>query len=153
MSLDDLGNIGEVVAAIGVVISLFYVGYQIRQNTRASRASSILAARQMANEFHHLLSQPEMTDIYIKGLSEYPTMTSKERVQFQSLMNVLFSYFESLYFNTIDLEHRQLTEEEAQNMIYHLNQPGSRRYWEQMGSLHGPDFVDWLNGLVRKGAT
>ena len=77
MSLDDLGNIGEVVAAIGVVISLFYVGYQIRQNTRASRASSILAARQMANEFHHLLSQPEMTDIYIKGLSEYPTMTSK----------------------------------------------------------------------------
>ena len=33
MTLDDLGNLGEFVAAIGVVVSLIYLGRQIRQNT------------------------------------------------------------------------------------------------------------------------
>jgi CubicO group peptidase (beta-lactamase class C family) len=33
MSLEDLGNVGEFVAAVGVVISLIYLAIQIRQNT------------------------------------------------------------------------------------------------------------------------
>ena len=40
MTLEDLGNIGEFVAAIAVVISLIYLAVQIRQNTRSVRASS-----------------------------------------------------------------------------------------------------------------
>ena len=34
MSLEDLGNIGEFVAAVAVVVSLIYLAVQIRQNTR-----------------------------------------------------------------------------------------------------------------------
>ena len=40
MSLEDLGNLGEFVGAIGVVVSLVYLAYQIRQNTAAVRAST-----------------------------------------------------------------------------------------------------------------
>ena len=35
-----LGNYGEFVGAIGVVITLAYLAFQIRQNTRATRAAS-----------------------------------------------------------------------------------------------------------------
>jgi hypothetical protein len=153
MTLSELGSIGEIVGGIGVVISLLYVGFQVRQNTRSSRASSIQAARQMGIEFHNLLAQPEMTDVYIKGLSDYPSMPEKERVQFQSLMNTLFNYFETLYFNKRDIEQREITNKEMQNMIYHLSQPGVRKYWNQMGSLHAPDFVNWLNNRLDERAT
>jgi hypothetical protein len=44
MSLEDLGNIGEFVAAVAVVVSLVYVAVQIRQNTRSVRASSYQVA-------------------------------------------------------------------------------------------------------------
>jgi len=40
MSLEDLGNIGEFVAAVSVVVSLIYLAVQIRQNTRSVRAST-----------------------------------------------------------------------------------------------------------------
>jgi hypothetical protein len=33
MSLEDLGNIGEFVAAAAVIVSLIYLAMQIRQNT------------------------------------------------------------------------------------------------------------------------
>jgi hypothetical protein len=38
MSLDDLANMGQVIGAIAVVISLIYVALQIRQNTNAALA-------------------------------------------------------------------------------------------------------------------
>jgi hypothetical protein len=37
MSLNDLANVGQVIGAIAVVISLIYVTSQIRQNTNAVR--------------------------------------------------------------------------------------------------------------------
>lgn len=38
MTLQDIGNIGEFIAAFGVIASLIYIGFQVRQNTRAMRA-------------------------------------------------------------------------------------------------------------------
>jgi hypothetical protein len=40
MTLEDLGNLGEVVGALGVLASLAYLGIQIRQNTQALRTST-----------------------------------------------------------------------------------------------------------------
>ena len=40
MTLQDLGNLGEFIGAIAVVISLVYLAAQIRQNTRALHGSS-----------------------------------------------------------------------------------------------------------------
>ena len=38
MNLNDLANIGQVIGAIALVISLIYAAFQIRQNTDAVRA-------------------------------------------------------------------------------------------------------------------
>ena len=43
MTLEDLGNIGEFVAAIAVVVSLLYLAIQIRQNTKTVRTSTYQA--------------------------------------------------------------------------------------------------------------
>jgi len=40
MTLNDLANIGQVIGAIAVVISLIYVALQIRQNTNAVRSAT-----------------------------------------------------------------------------------------------------------------
>jgi hypothetical protein len=44
MSLEDLGNIGEFVAAAAVIVSLIYLAVQIRQNTKSLRASTFQGA-------------------------------------------------------------------------------------------------------------
>jgi hypothetical protein len=40
MSLNDLANLGQVIGALAVVISLIYVALQIRQNTAAIRSAA-----------------------------------------------------------------------------------------------------------------
>ena len=37
MSLNELGNIGEIVGSIGVFISLLYLAIQIKKNTETER--------------------------------------------------------------------------------------------------------------------
>jgi hypothetical protein len=37
MNLNDLANLGQIIGAVAVVISLFYVASQIRQNTNDLR--------------------------------------------------------------------------------------------------------------------
>ena len=39
MTLEDLGNLGEFLGAIGVIVTLAYLALEIRQNTRMMRAS------------------------------------------------------------------------------------------------------------------
>lgn len=41
MLLGNLANLGSIIGAMAVVISLFYVAYQIRQKTNAVRSASI----------------------------------------------------------------------------------------------------------------
>ena len=40
MDLNDLANLGQIIGAVAVVISLFYVASQIRQNTNAVRSAT-----------------------------------------------------------------------------------------------------------------
>ena len=51
MTLEDLGNIGEFIAAIGVIVSLVYLATQIRQNTRAVRSSASHAIKNERVDF------------------------------------------------------------------------------------------------------
>ena len=54
MSLEDLGNIGEFVAAVAVVISLVYLAVQIRQNTTQMSQNTLA----VANASYHQALEP-----------------------------------------------------------------------------------------------
>jgi len=41
MTLSDWANIGQVIAAVAVVVSLIFVGLQVRQNTKSSQAATL----------------------------------------------------------------------------------------------------------------
>jgi hypothetical protein len=41
MTLEDWANIGEIVGGVAVIISLLYLAWQIRQNTKAVRATAV----------------------------------------------------------------------------------------------------------------
>ncbi len=43
MSLQDWSNLAQVIGALAVVISLFYVGFQVKRNTGAVRSATAQA--------------------------------------------------------------------------------------------------------------
>ena len=100
LSLEDLGNIGELISAVAVVVSLVYLASQIRQNTRQidentraaqaaafdSSISHAFVARQM------IIENEKVASIYLKGLDDPESLSDEDRLRFRlTIHNILWS--------------------------------------------------------------
>jgi hypothetical protein len=129
-----LGALGEFIGGIAVVISLVYVGLQIRQNSNSVRAASQIAIKQLSSAITSHLSAPDMARIYLHGLKDSSALSGEDRVRFNSLMLSLFGSYEAAffqsYYGTIPAELQDPANEQAR---FHLRQPGVKQWWESGG--------------------
>ena len=82
-----LGNFGEFLGAIAVVVTLGYLVVQIKQNTSALRATSRLQIASGYRENNRLLADGNVARAYTVGLGHFPDMSFEERSLFSMYMN------------------------------------------------------------------
>ncbi len=103
MSLQDLGNIGEIIAAIATVATLVYLTVQIRHNSRAlvrsnefAQASSIHDITILFNELNwRLASDGELAEIYTRALAG-EELSDTEATRFVAFVNTYIATIENL---------------------------------------------------------
>lgn len=138
MTLQDLGSIGELVGGVAVVVSLIYLGIQIRHNTRGLEQNAELmrlsfeeSIRREAIEFRSTIAQnPSLSSIWRRGLGTEPDLEVGERVQFELLMANVVSILRAQF----DAESRGLTS--PKRGVYFkavAATPGFRRWWDRSG--------------------
>ena len=146
MNLNDLANLGQVVGAIGVMITLLYLAIQIRGNTKVVSAQ----ARQAISEFVLRISifRAEHADRFAK-LESGAELTDGDR-QFQYWSHVQFLLHAETYFHHHDLglmpdAHWRPY---ARYMTKYIQSPGFKEVWEDIGQGFSEGFVRWLDGLL-----
>ena len=97
MTIQDLGSLGELIAAIATVATLGYLAVQIRQNTRSVRASSRLSASQTYNEHSRLQIDPVVHRAYVRGIHAYPELPFDQRGIFANLMSDHWIFFQGAF--------------------------------------------------------
>jgi hypothetical protein len=89
MTLADLGNLGDFIGGVLVVVSLFYLAFQIRQNTRALRAASYQEAVRSVNDWAGLFAQsPDLSELFLGGVARYETLDPAKRNRFHHLLAI-----------------------------------------------------------------
>ncbi len=97
MSLQDLGSIGEFIAAIATIVTLAYLALQIRNSNRTAQAATTLDVSRMFAEWHRGLSQsPDLGSILFKGVAEPDLLSDEEMPRFNALIAELFIVFEAI---------------------------------------------------------
>jgi hypothetical protein len=87
MTIENLGNIGEFVAAIATLITLAYLAVQIRQNTRAVRAASHHSVTDSFNHINAIIgTDPAAARIFRLGLEGLENLDEDEQFSFAFLM-------------------------------------------------------------------
>jgi hypothetical protein len=142
MTLQDLGNIGELVGAIGVIVSLAYLAIQIRQNTRSVRSASFQEAiRDVISITDGLSTDEELSRIYWKGLADFDSLEPHERRRFSSYLVGMFRRFENLVYQTengaLDAESWEGVRVTAERT---LARPGAAAWWREGQELFSDDF-------------
>lgn len=148
MNLSDIANIAQIIAAIGVVVSLVYLAVQISGNTKVAGAQ----ARHSISEFVLRISifRAEHADRFAK-LESGTDLTEGDR-QFQYWSHVQMLLHAETYFHHHQL--RLMPDEHwrgyARFMTRYVQSPGFMRVWDDIGPAFSEDFGRWLDGLVRQ---
>jgi hypothetical protein len=80
MSIQELGSIGEFVAAIATIVTLVYLAFQINQNTRAVRASMLEATGSRSMELAKFVAgDAELTRIVTTAMTHGPELGEADK--------------------------------------------------------------------------
>lgn len=146
MTLDDLGNLGELVGALAVIVSVAYLAIQIRQNTRSLRASAFHnLSNSVANFLGTVAHDSELSSLFMRGLARWRELTPEESQRFVLLMMNLFSLHANAYH-----QHAQgaLDSEAYKGVRMTLARiacsPGGASWWRHTMHVFSPDFVAFV---------
>ena len=98
MNLNAIANIAELIAALGVIVSVVYLAIQIRDNTKSSRIQERQnTTRQFADSMDILLLHPDLAEIHDKGRDNPEELSTKDLIRFRRLLLRGFWYFSAQY--------------------------------------------------------
>ncbi len=97
MTLQNLGNLGEFIGAIAVVISLVYLAAQIRQNTRALHSSSYAQSAEQLWLVNLAVAQDHDLARILAEFNAGKPLSLEDSVRLESILNPLFFGMENLY--------------------------------------------------------
>jgi hypothetical protein len=89
MTLEEIAQIGEIIAGIGVLGSLIFVGLPVRQNTQTVRASTLQQNTSYWTTFITSVAHPEFVTAYGKGMAGHDL----DQTQFGQFFLLTRAYF------------------------------------------------------------
>lgn len=99
MDLETLARVSEIASGLAVVVSLIYLGFQVRQNTHAMRANTYntVTANSVAI-LSPMYANAEFAEYLDRMQSQPETATSADRPRFHFNMLTAFRHWDNLYY-------------------------------------------------------
>ncbi len=124
VSLETISAIAQLVAALGVIASLFYLAVQIRQNTRSQRSIVVDSLTQsLINLLGPQSSDPDLTRAFASATEDWYGAAEADRLRAVAVLFTLFKLFENAWFQkrqgTLDAQQWEAWDAYAR-MYFHL---------------------------------
>lgn len=146
LKLKDFGDIGNVIAAIGVIISLLVVAWEIRGNTNALQADARLQMVELNRQSLDWYRDPNLVDILNRGASDLGALDAIESQQFRASAIGTFDMWEQGYF----LHRDGLISDDVWNswnrgMTDLTSSMGHQAIWGQMRNYFSQEFRTFVD--------
>ena len=144
MNIQDLGSIGELVAAIATVATLVYLAAQISQNTNQLKGEAI---REINNTEQDLVKtirdNPEMFSILMRTLMDWESVSAKEQARTHLYLYSYTRWLETCWNLSVQKALDQKIYKSRELFLLGIlgNPEGGRIWWEMWKELYDPDFV------------
>ena len=135
MTIEEVGAIGELVAAIATVGTLFYLAIQIRQSTKATRAE-MLQQHSLSLQSTLLAtgSDAQASRVLNAGLRSWDDLSEEEQGQFSLMMSGTFQGFESMFYqHRSGLLQEEMWQSHETRLRWYLARRGVRAWWKLAG--------------------
>ena len=146
MNLETINSIAQIVAAIGVIASLFYLAAQIRQNTKSQRS---VVVDSLTSSLIALLgpqaSDPILTRAFAVAVEDWNGVTEEDRSRAAATLFTLFKLFENAWFQQRQgtLEREQWEGWDLYIRVY-FHRPGAQVWWADRRAMFAVGFRNYV---------
>jgi len=151
MNWEAIGAIGEVVGALGVIVSLIYLATQIRRSDQTARAESIRSVLDGYRERSvvHSFTNPDVPDLFAKGLTDFDTLDASEKRRF------FYLFAENIFQVQQAMELHQsglLPKIDYEAWLYYtatlVQTPGGKKVWPHIAVTITPTIRDVIDRFL-----
>jgi hypothetical protein len=146
VTIQELGSLGELVAALATVATLIYLALQIRQNTLATRAASFHAISDSMNDVNLSVTQSaELARIWLAGCENRSALSPEERHRFDTTLLSYFHVFETMHYQArVGAGDKDLVIAEERSLQDLFSTSGVREWWSENPYAFGPEFRSYI---------
>jgi hypothetical protein len=154
MNWDALSAVADVIGVVLVVVSLIYLAIQVRQSNQMALAESERELLEnWANAVAGISHDDRTTDIFLRGLDDFESLSNLEKTRFSVIMQRLIN----TYISAVRMDAKSLVDSKEVNIFGDICfalilTPGGRQWWD----ITGPYFTvheQFNERIDREGAT
>ena len=152
MNIQDLGSIGELIAALATLLTLGYLAIQLKQNTSALKSQTFQqSSMDMSLTANSVSSDGELAKIIIKAENGIDSLSSDEKLRFHFWMLVAVRRFEAIYIQALygSIEKDRIKGFET-SILSLLSNVGNE-WWKLTKSAFSSDFIVYADGKINSG--
>lgn len=155
MTFEAMGNLGDMIGGLAVVISLIYLGIQMKHNTMSMRSAtyqSIVATAAACNVT--LTQSKQLARIFRIGSGDPELLDEDERVQFWFLCSQFLDIYENLY---LQFHHGAIDSDywlpRSVSYMELFKSPGFAQNWSERRSDYAVSFREFVDAELASRST
>jgi hypothetical protein len=143
MTMLELGALGELIGGLAIIVSLIYVGVQVKDSAGATRSAAANDATvAMQSWYLEMGSNRQASELWFNAMTAAKPLSTHDEFQFMMMMHAAMLGVQNSYLlnkeGTLDAEIREgITT--AITAVKDL--PGMERYWRQRRNFFRGGFV------------
>lgn len=152
-TLEQVYFISQIIAGAAVIVSLIYVGLQLKQNTRAMKQDSVKNIIESLRDATANLSQSEdKAEIAFAAFANPSSLTGAQKFRSYVMFQNLLSAFELVHFQQTEgaLEEHHWSGQQ-QYLIDICKFSGMQEYWAARNTWFRPDFREYMDEVILPG--
>jgi len=146
--LETLGNLGDFVGGIAVVVTLIYLALQIRQNTQATKVTSMVGVIEFSQQANSRVSSAHLPNVLAK-LNRGDQLEAEELVAFTfHVQGIVSNQWQVFYLTQHGMvEDDILAAWERRNSIF-MMMPLFQAIWRDLCVGYPNDFQQYMTKAV-----
>lgn len=159
MNWEAIGAIGELVGAIGVIVTLVYLAWQIRQNTDQLEKSTLAAKAAAQNASNEALREnrkaifehTEMAEIFYIGNQNPEKLDAVPKLRYRLLMQNVTEVMLEIFTQTLVTSFSPETwKTQGITLVKRvLATPGGQWFWENFSHNYPADFQAEIDRILK----
>ena len=147
MTIQELGSLGEFVAAVATIATLIYLALQIRHNTDSVRISAEMnVSHQMGDWIAQGINDPEIGRLWDKAADDSGSLSDDEMRRWIWYVSHLFLIYEGQY----NLYRRGHIPEDTwlsklNVLVGLMRNPAVKSWWDSRAAPYTPEFYAYID--------